>query len=284
MPEPFALFTVDESGGSTVYRATGIAASSWAPTMVGGFAVCGLIAHVMEPLCPEGFVPARLGVDMFSPVPVSGVSVTTHVIREGNRIVVADARVVEGEREVTRASVTFLRATEEPPGEVWARQRTPEPPPLDLHPATEGPFVPWFASDDDWSEAMGVLQNPGRKRMWQNGVPVVEQPEGTGPTAFERVAMISDAASMVTHWGSEGVGFINADVQLALCRLPDADGIGIEADRQASYDGISVGVATIYDRRGVIGSVHVSALANARRQVDFSEVGAYTVDGQRTSA
>ncbi len=281
MTEPFSLFTEDTGSGRTVYRATSISVSSWAPTMVGGFAVCGLIAHVLEPLCPDGFVPARLGVDMFAPVPVSGVEVTTRVVREGNRIVVVDASVSDGDREVTRASVTFLRATQEPPGEVWVRQRHPEPPPVDLHPPTEGPFVPWFASDDNWSEAMGVLQNPGRKRMWQNGIPVVPD---EGPSALERAAMIADAASMVTHWGSEGVGFINADVQLALCRLPEADGIGIEADRQASYDGVSVGVATLYDRRGVIGSVHISALANARRQVDFSEVGAYTVDGQPTSA
>jgi len=281
MTEPFALFSTEEYDGRTVYRATSISVSSWAPTMVGGFAVCGLIAHVLEPLCPEGFVPARLGVDLFAPVPVAGVEVSTRVVREGNRIVVVDASVTDGEREVTRASVTFLRRTEEPPGEVWERQRMPEPPPLDLHPPTEGPFIPWFASDDDWSEAMGVLQNPGRKRMWQNGIPIVE---GQGPSPFERAAMISDAASMVTHWGSEGVGFINADVQLALCRLPEPDGVGIEADRQASYDGVSVGVATLYDRRGVIGSVHLSALANARRQVDFSEVGAYTVEGRRAPA
>lgn len=270
--QPFALFVVDDG----VYRATGVALSSWSHAMVGGYAVCAMLAHELEPHCPDGFIPARLGVEMFSPVPAAGVSVTTEVVREGNRIVVVDATVWDGDRAVTRASATFLRVSQEPPGVVWERQRMPEPPPLELHPVTTGPFIPWFASDEHWSQSMGVLQDPGRKRMWQNGIPVVE---GGGPTPFERVAMISDAASMVTHWGSEGVGFINCDVQLALCRLPEESGVGIEADRQSSYAGISFGVATVYDRLGVIGSVHISAVANARRQVDFSEVGPYTAEG-----
>ncbi|HEX7738588.1 MAG TPA: acyl-CoA thioesterase domain-containing protein [Marmoricola sp.] len=273
MSEPFALFTHD----GDVYRATTIARSRWSASMVGGFAVCAMLAHELEPHCPPDFVPARLGVEMFNPVPADGVTVTTSVVRAGNRIAVVDATVWDGEREVTRASATFLRQTEDPPGTTWSRQRAPEPPPLALHPVTPGLFVPWFASGDDWSESMGVLQGPGRKRMWQNGIPVLE---GAGPTAFERAAMIADAASMVTHWGSEGVGFINCDVQLALCRLPDDAGIGIEADDRVSHAGVSFGVATVYDRRGVIGTVHVSALANARRQVDLSGVGTYTMGRQ----
>ena len=273
MSEPFALFSFEDGA----YRATTIARSHWSADQVGGYAVCAMLAHELEPHCPHGFVPVRLGVEMFSPVPASGFSVTTSMVRAGNRIVVADAVAWEGDREVTRASATFLRVSEDPPGVAWERQRVPEPPPLELHPETAGPFVPWFASDDHWSESMGVLQDPGRKRMWQNGIPVLD---GTGPSPFERAAMIADAASMVTHWGSEGVGFINCDVQLALCRLPEETGIGIEADRQASHAGISFGVATVYDRLGVIGSVHISALANARRQVDFSDVGPYRADGQ----
>lgn len=268
MSEPLALFVVEDG----VYRATSVARSRWSPATVGGYAVCALFARELEPYCPEDFTPARFGVEMFHPVPMSGVRVTTTLVREGNRIVVVDASALDGDREVARASATFLRIGEDPPGLIWDRGQTPEPPPTSMHPVTAGPFEPWLGSGERWSESMEVLQDRGRKRMWQNGIPVLE---GIAPSGFERAAMIADAASMVTHAGSHGVGFINCNVELALCRLPEPTGVGIEADHQASHGGVSFGVATVYDRLGVIGSAQVSAVANARRQVDLAEVGAY---------
>lgn len=72
----------------------------------------------------------------------------------------------------------------------------------------------------------------------------------------------------MTNWGTAGVGFINTDLTLVFSRLPEGPEIGIEADNHISADGISVGSATLFDRRGAVGTCVVSALANVRRQVD----------------
>ncbi|CRY82468.1 hypothetical protein SAMN05421776_1324 [Nocardia farcinica] len=45
-----------------------LAVSPWAPNRLSGKGVCGLLARDLEPHCPEGFVPARLTVDLYSPV------------------------------------------------------------------------------------------------------------------------------------------------------------------------------------------------------------------------
>ncbi|MER7454317.1 hypothetical protein ABTW96_28970 [Nocardia beijingensis] len=40
--------------------------------------------------------------------------------------------------------------------------------------------------------------------------------------------------------------------------------------RQVAADGISIGTATSYDRTGPLGTCVVTALSNARRQVDLA--------------
>ncbi|MEU6830947.1 hypothetical protein ABZ894_20050 [Nocardia beijingensis] len=46
--------------------------------------------------------------------------------------------------------------------------------------------------------------------------------------------------------------------------------LGLRADGTVAADGISIGTATIYDRVGPLGTCVVTALSNARRQVDLA--------------
>ena len=47
--------------------------------------------------------------------------------------------------------------------------------------------------------------------------------------------------------------------------------LGIEADNHITADGISVGTATLYDRKGPFGTGMVTAVSNAAAQIDFSK-------------
>ena len=89
--------------------------------------------------------------------------------------------------------------------------------------------------------------------------------------------MAGEPTSLMTNWGSEGVGFINVDLTLVLARLPEGPDVGIEADDHISSDGLAVGTATMFDRGGPIGTCVVSALSNARRQVDFAGQGEFEI-------
>jgi hypothetical protein len=74
---------------------------------------------------------------------------------------------------------------------------------------------------------------------------------------------------MVTNWGSNGVEYINTDITLTLARLPEGREIGLVATDRVSHEGIAVGTATVFDRRGRLGTSVVTSIANAKRSVDF---------------
>jgi hypothetical protein len=84
--------------------------------------------------------------------------------------------------------------------------------------------------------------------------------------------MVADLANMVGNRGDAGVQFINADVTMALARLPAGPGIGL-ADQRVEDDGISVATAVMFDRSGTVGSVTVTALADGQHAVDPRRVG-----------
>jgi hypothetical protein len=122
------------------------------------------------------------------------------------------------------------------------------------------------SGDGPWSGDFSAHQNAARKSVWQNFPPLIS---GEAMSPFQRAAVMAETTSLVCHWGTEGAGFINIDTTLALCRLPEGSGLGLRADSQVSKHGISVGTATMFDRRGRVGNCTVTAIANARRQVDL---------------
>lgn len=263
------------------FAAEPFAVSRWSPDMVNGAALCGLIARALEnDHGAEGFVPARLTVDLFRPARTAPLTTRTTAVRDGNRIRVADGELLQDGSTVARASVVFLRPSQQPPGQVWTRAHRPAPPPHATVPGPDELVHPYFGSDDHphgWSRSMHEHQGAGRKRMWAQHLPVVV---GEEPSPFVRAAMAGEPTSLMTNWGTEGVGFINVDLTLVLARLPEGVEVGIEADDHISADGVAVGTTTMFDRRGPIGTCVVSALANARRQVDFAGQGEFALPDQ----
>lgn len=249
--------------------------SRWSDDMVTGPAVCGIIARGLDRQHhAEGFVPSRLTVDLFRPVRSRHLTISTRLVREGRRIRVADAELVQDGETVARASLVLLRSSVAPPGEVWTSPHRLTGPSAEARAAAGQLVAPWFGSGDDgpgWTPSIADHQGAARKRMWTRMPQLVL---GEEPSPFTRAAMSGEITSMMTNWGTHGVGYINADLTLALTRLPVGLEIGVEAADHISADGIAVGSATLYDELGPIGSTIVIALANAQRQVDISETPA----------
>ncbi|WP_328408697.1 thioesterase family protein [Nocardia sp. NBC_00403] len=265
MATPYAFFAATGHG----FEPLPFAVSAWSSTMINGPAICGLLARALElQHCSAEFTPARLTVDLFRPTLNKPVTVVTELVREGKRIRVADAALMQDGADVARATAIFLKRSVQPPGEVWTRGDGPRPPEV---PIADGPTPPLWNSDgrpDGWSSRIGEHQNGGRKRTWQVPMSVIE---GETSSPFAGAAMIGEATSMMTNWGSEGIGFINTDLTLALARPAIGPEIGLEADSHISADGIAVGSATLFDRSGSFGTCMVTALSNADRQVDFAD-------------
>lgn len=257
----FAFFTKE----GAQYLPTPIAMSSWSPTQVSGPAICGLLARELDTRSPgPEFVPARFTVDLFRPVGDDPATLRSTVVREGKRICVADAELLQRGEVHSRATVVYLRTGETPEGQLWQPGREL---PVPDTPDTETGAHPLFKSGDGaWTKDFAATQNGARKAMWQNMLPVVA---GEPVTPFQRAGMAADAASLMSNWGTAGIGYINSDVTLTLARLPEGPGIGLIAQDEVAAAGISVGAVTVYDRSGALGAAVVTALSNARRQVDM---------------
>ena len=250
---------------------TELACSLWSDDQVHGVALSGVLARGLEHAAAEtgrsDLRPARYTVDLFRAARMQPCTVRTTVVREGRRLCLIDAVMVQGDEAVARASGLFVLPTEPAPGEVWEPEATFAPPPLELAKVSDEPRVPLFSSEQlGWSTSFAEHQNGERKMTWQTGMPVVPDEQ---PSPFVAVASIADAASMVTNWGSNGVEQINTDITLTLARLPVSLEVGLAAIDRVSSDGVAVGTAAVFDRQGPVGNAVVSSIANAKRTVDF---------------
>lgn len=277
----FSFFTVDRSTQGEVLMPTDVARSLWSEDQMHGVAVSGALSRAIEQRVHEegrgDLRPARYTLDMFRPASMEPLTVETQVVREGRRICLVDARLVQDGETRARASAIWLLPTDDPAGQVWSPDEAPVPPPLELAPVATGPHIPWFASEAPWSQDFADHQNAGRKTTWQHGVPVVPDED---PSPFTAVASIADATTMVCNWGTEGVQHINTDITLSLSRLPRSAEVGLQGLGWSGAEGLAVGTATVFDRDGVIGTSMVTGLANSRRTVDF-EQHEVTEDGTR---
>jgi len=74
------------------YHPTPRTRGPWDPQSLHGRVIAGLLAHQIEREHGEpAFQPARLTVDMFRVAPMKPMTVTTALVRDGNRIKVVDA-------------------------------------------------------------------------------------------------------------------------------------------------------------------------------------------------
>ncbi|HEY9315098.1 MAG TPA: acyl-CoA thioesterase domain-containing protein [Williamsia sp.] len=245
---------------------TSWARSVWDPNALNGPAVCAAAAHALErDFSDPDFVPSRLTIDMFKSARNAPTVINTRKVRSGHRIVVADAEVMQDDTMVARASIVFLRRSAPPPGNEWRPETTFTPP---EHAFDNKPRFPYMNTDgNEWTQSIGGHQNVARKRAWSTGMAVLP---GEPCSPFVHAVQSAESTSLVTNLGTEGIGYINCDLTMALSRIPEGHELGIEADTHITADGISVGTATLYDRKGPYGTGMVTAVSNPAAQIDFS--------------
>jgi acyl-CoA thioesterase len=258
MPEAF--FTVD--GDS--YLPGAMTRGPWGAAM-GGQNVGGLLAWGIERsgVDPD-FQPARLTVDLLRPVLLEPVQIRTTVQREGRRIKLVDGTLVQNGQTVARASALFLRRGDHPGGEVWSGPVEMPPLPADSNgfPA-DMPFLIWGygaslvgspgIAAGEWEQAHS--QKFAWTRLFR---PMVQ---GHPLTPFTRLAFVGDVTSSLTHWGTGGLRYINADYTVTASRLPDGEFLGLAAQSHYGTAGVATGTATLFDRHGPIGCSTALAVA-----------------------
>jgi len=251
------------------FAPTAIAKGPWGSSISGNF-VGGMLGHAVErAVLADGsdpdLQPARLTVDLLRPAAMAPLRIQTTIVRRGRRLVLVEAAVTQSDTVVAKASALFLRRGEQPPGAVWTSPVTMPPVPPEAGGRLDGvPILIWAYGKDPTVRGRAFdlteWQHDGPKFVWVRDIkPLID---GEPMTAFTRAAMAGDVASSLTHYGTDGLHFINADYTLTLTRLPDGPDIGLAALTHSSHDGVATGTAAIFDRRGPIGTATANALAN----------------------
>jgi hypothetical protein len=258
---PPAFFTPD---GDNFIPST-MARGPWGSTIGGNF-VGGILGHVVENAVGDRqWLPARLTVDLLRPAVMEPVRGRASIVREGRRLTLVEAELLQSDTVVARATGLFLRKGEQPPGDVWTSPlEMPSVPPETVELARGVPMLIWAYGKNPGvagrSFDLTEWQYDGPKFVWvRDLVPLVD---GVPTTPFTRASMAGDVASSLTHYGTTGLQYINADYTLALSRLPEGRDIGLAALTFSGHDGIATGTAALFDERGQIGTATATTLAN----------------------
>lgn len=267
-----AFFEVRTRGDQEVLIPTPASAGGWSPEQIRGPAVSAALARATERIADDALPdmrPVRWSVDLFRPPMMLSTTVTASMYRQGRRIGLIDAEFVQNGRPVARSRALFAKPSPTPDGQVWTPAPTFRPPPADLRPVPGEPRL--YNSDHrGWTPNVEDHLGGGHKQTWHFSVAVVD---GEEPTRFQMAAGVADVANLVLSWGSAGVEFINADITLAISRLPVAMELGLSALDRTVNDGIAVGTAAMFDRHGQLGTATVVTLANAANRVEIRNSG-----------
>ncbi len=241
-----------------------LARGPWGDFLSGQY-VGGLLAAEIERQVEDVEMhPARITVDLSGRAALKPVRVRTTVRRQGSRIHLVDAEMVQGDNVVAHARAVFLRHSEQPPNQVWtapvAMPAAPEVP--SAPPAGSASHGVIYAADqpDTVGTDLKIWETAGQKFIWLTYlVPLVS---GEKPTPLTRAVMVADSASAVANYGTAGLHVINADYTVSLSRLPEGISIGMAGLTHHSQAGIATGSVVMYDELGPIGTAVTTGIAN----------------------
>ena len=235
------------------------ATSPWGQVLHGRL-IGGLTARAAEQARAE--VPeltcSRLTIDMFRPVPLAPIRVTTRPVRAGRRIAVLDVTIEQDGVPVGQGRAVLLRRSEQPggtfrPAPAWDARTPPQlgPPRSPSTARWTAPWQSWPVGDSDGAVADG---------LWIRDIhPLIT---GEQLTPVVRAAMAADLASPVSNFSTRGLSFINADYTVYLGRDPQGEYVGIQPSGHISEAGVAAGHCVLHDLRGPVGFVTTAAVAN----------------------
>jgi hypothetical protein len=218
-----------------------------------GGAPAALMGGAMEALPAETpMTVVRTTVEIFRPVPLRPLTVSARIERNGRRVQLLSATLMDGDIEVCRASAWRMRVTD-----LDLEPSEPNPPPF-AGPAASTAHVP--DSDDaafhrtgvQMRYAVGSFLDTGRAIAWLRlTMPVVA---GETPTPLQRALAAADfgnGVSAALPW--DEFVFINTDLTVYLHRDPEGEWVCLDSSTEVDARGIGLAHSRLYDDRGPVG-------------------------------
>lgn len=268
MPElPSCLYEAD--GDRLV--PTGLTRGPWDPRFQHAGPPAALLARAVERT--SGLAPgltARLSYDILRPIPLAPHTVVSRILRPGRNVELVEATLCDaaGGEALMRLTAWRLRVDPVSLPEALAGSDPPPPPP-----GGDEPSLPSFWTEPvayhaalDWRFVAGSFDGPGPATVWTRlRVALVD---GEAPAPLERLLVMADAASGVSHvldW--ERWMFVNVDLGIHLERPPEGEWMAMDAVTRPGPTGAGLCVGVLSDSRGRVG-LSTQTLRVAPRNVD----------------
>ena len=251
MELPAALYEPTGDG----YVATALTIGPWDPGLQHAGPPAALLLREAERASGiDGGQTVRMAFDIFAPVPVGPVRVTTSVVRPGRRIELVEA-VLSGpaERPLMRLSAWRMRTRED--GAVSEGLPHPSPTgPEESRPEDAAFFTEEIAYHRalEWRFASGSFNSPGPASAWTAAR--CELVAGEKMTPLQHLLVMTDAASGISaelNWTT--ATFANVDLLVSLHRPPRGEWLGMDAATVFGGTGAAQCNAVLFDADGPIG-------------------------------
>lgn len=236
----------------------------WAPGVQAGSATSALLAWTVEQVPTLGPMrTVRYTFDLLRPAPMHPLEARSEVLREGKRIQVVEASLVDGDVVVARCRALRLRRGQASPPEV----ENPALPPIAVPPPPGG---------QKWAEENTGVALPGI--MGAFDVRQVEDPDPAwSTTSWLRflapvvdgmptppVVALAAAADFVSnsanHADHDQWSMVNADVSVDVIREPTSDWLALAVRTSFGSDGIGHSVGRIYDEHQFVATAMTMGL------------------------
>ncbi|MGH3365638.1 MAG: thioesterase family protein [Nocardioidaceae bacterium] len=258
-------FYVDDgraADGTQHFTATEHTTSPWGDGVQHGGPPSALLARAVEAMpSAEVRAVARVTVDLWGPVPVGPVQVSTRVLRPGRTVELVSADLSAGARLVAQASAwryvvtdndTSATQTDVPPGPDHGRELS--------RPAA------WCAGYFDaveWRWVHGAVLTPGPATVWMR--PRMPLVEGAEMSTLQRLLTCADSASGASaELDPADWAFMNTELSVHVLRPLVADWVCVDAATTLSGTSIGLATARLLDQDGLVGRSAQSLLVTRR--------------------
>ena len=207
---------------------------------------------------------ARVTFEILRPVPIAALTCSAEVVRPGRSVELIEGALSHEGTDLIRARAWRIRtspvaldpappAREAPPGPEAGEARDYFPVEWDagFHTAMDVRFL------------SGGYTEPGPARVWMRMRAALV--EGEEPSPLERLLVAADSGNGVSApLDIRRYVFINADLSVAVSRLPAGEWVCLDAVTYAEPDGVGLSDSALLDERGLMGRASQSLLVGER--------------------
>ncbi|WP_309237824.1 thioesterase family protein [Streptomyces albidus (ex Kaewkla and Franco 2022)] len=236
------------------YNPTAYTRGPWGPDSQHAGPPAALLGRAVltRPGAREDMRLARITFEIISPVPLTPLTVSTRVIREGRSVEIVEASLTpEGGREVMRARALRIRTQPGSVPEVADGPALPAPEDAGRQPFFSVPYT-GYHDGMEFLFASGSFLEAGPAACWMRmRVPLVA---GEKILPLERVLAAADSGNGISNVLDFSTHvFVNPDLSVHLHRHPTGEWVCVEAGTSINSAGIGMTEAALHDEDGPIG-------------------------------